>query len=99
MITIIQNRNTGKTRELLQTALDNNAIVLTSNKKGLQVKAKSYGFKNIEIISYEDLEKDSYSFNKPLLIHNCEKVIQYLFDRYYNLNVFGFSMTKEQDNE
>ena len=95
MITIIQNRGTGKARKLLETAREKNATIITQDKRAFEVKAKSYGFSDIEILDYEDLEDDNYTIDKPVLIHNGDKFLEYLLDRYYGLNIVGYSATQE----
>ena len=95
MITIIQNRGTGKAKKLLEIAHENNATIITQDKRAFEVKAKSYGFSDIEILDYEDLENDDYIIAKPVLIHNGDKFLEYLLDRYYGLKPIGFSATQE----
>lgn len=95
MITIIQNRGTGKAKKLLETAREKNATIITQDKRAFEVKAKSYGFSDVEILDYEDLEEDNYTIDKPVLIHNGDKFLEYLLDRYYGLNIIGFSATQE----
>ena len=95
MITIIQNRGTGKAKKLLETAREKNATIITQDKRAFEVKAKSYGFSDVEILDYEDLEEDNYTIDKPVLVHNGDKFLEYLLDRYYGLNIVGFSATQE----
>ena len=95
MITIINSRGTGKSQKLLEAARKNNAIILTQDKRAFKVKAKSYGYDDIKILDYEDLENDNYDLSQPILIHNADHVLNYLFDRYYGLNPIGLSITTE----
>ena len=95
MITIIQNRGTGKAKKLLETACEKNATIITQDKRAFEVKAKSYGFSDVEILDYEDLEDDNYTIDKPVLVHNGDKFLEYLLDRYYGLDIIGFSATQE----
>lgn len=95
MITIIQNRDTGKAKKLLEIAREKNAIIITQDKRAFEVKAKSYGFSDVQILDYEDLEEDNYNLSKPVLIHNGDKFLEYLLDRYYGLEPIGFSATQE----
>lgn len=97
MITIINGRGTGKSKQLLEQARANNAIILTKDKRGFEVKAKAYGYDNIDILDYEDLENDDYNLTRPILIHNVEHYLDYMTDRYYGLKVLGFSATKENN--
>ena len=95
MITIIQGRETGKAQKLLEVAREKNAIILTQDKRAFKVKAHSYGYDDIPILDYEDLENDNYNLTQPILVHNADKVLDYLFDRYYGLKPIGFSATLE----
>ena len=93
MLTIIDVRGSGKTKKLLETAREKNALILTQDKRAFKVKAHSYGYDDINILDYEDLENDDYDLMKPILVHNADKVSNYLFDRYYGLKPIGFSAT------
>ena len=95
MFTLIDVRGSGKTKKLLEAAREKNAIILTQDPRAFKVKAKSYGYDDILILDYEDLENDDYDLTKPILIHNADKVLEYLFDRYYGLQPIGFSATME----
>ena len=95
MLTIINERETGKAQQLLEIAREKHAIILTQDKRAFKVKAKSYGYDDINILDYEDLENDDYNLDSPILIHNADKVLDYLFDRYYGLKPIGFSATQE----
>ena len=95
MKTIIRNRDSGKAAELLQYARDHGAAVLTQNKRAFKVKAEALGFKNIEILDYEDLIHDNYNENTPIVVHNGDKFLYYLCDKFFGLSVIGFSATEE----
>jgi len=96
MLTIIKERNSGKAKELLEIARKNNAIIVTQDKRAFAVKAHSYGYDDVEVIDYEDLDNDDYSIERPALIHNGDKMLDWLMDRFYGLKVIGFSATKEK---
>ena len=96
MLTIINNRDTGKAQQLLTAAREKNAIILTQDKRAFKVKAHSYGYDDIKILDYEDLENDDYDLTQPVLLHNADKILEYLFDRYYGLKPIGFSATMEE---
>ena len=95
MLTIIDVRGSGKTKKLLEVAREKNALILTQDKRAFKVKAHSYGYDDIKILDYEDLENDNYDLTQPILLHNADKIMEYLFDRYYGLKPIGFSATKE----
>lgn len=96
MITIIGERGSGKAKQLLEQAHINNAIILTKDKRGFEVKAKTYGYEGIQIIDYEDLEKDNFPLARPVLIHNVEYAVEQLLNKYYGIEVLGFSATKQE---
>lgn len=54
MIRIIDERGSGKTKKLMQTAYDNHATFVCANPVAMEVKAKAYGFDGIDFISYHD---------------------------------------------
>ena len=97
MIAIMQERNSGKSRKLLELAAEHDATVVTQNKRALKEKAKAYGIKGIDIIDYDDLWNDNYDIYKPIFIHNGDKMLAHLFDKFYNLKVAGFSATINED--
>lgn len=96
MITIIQNRGTGKTKKLLEIANKNNAAILTSDKRALKVKAQSYNLDDSLIYDYEDLENDIFPIGAPIYIHSIENLISYLMDRYYGVEIEGFTATSNE---
>lgn len=95
---IINERNTGKTKQLLMTAQNTeNSAILTQDKRALEVKAKSYGIENVEIFDYDDLENDNIPLYTYLYIHDVTYLLEYLMNRYYGLKVGGFSATLEEN--
>lgn len=97
MITIIDNRNSGKTKKLLQAAHENNGIIITQDKRAFQVKARSYGYSDVKIFDYNDLAQDNYPLDAPVFIHNGDKMLYWILDKYYNLNLMGFTATVEDN--
>lgn len=95
MKTIIRSRDSGKAAELLAFAREKDAAVLTQNKRAFKVKAGSLGFNELEILDYEDLIHDNYNENKPIVVHNGDKFLWYLCDKFFGLSVIGFSATEE----
>lgn len=96
MLTIIRNRDSGKAHQLLETARKLNCPILTQDKAAFEVKAHSYGFDDIKILDYDDLKNDTYEYGGDILIHNGDKVLEWLFDYFYGVNVKGFSATVEE---
>lgn len=96
MKTIIRGRDSGKAKELLQYARDNNALVVTENKRAFQVKANSIGYKDVTIVDYEDLSNIDFSNEfSSIVIHNADKWLEEVFWNSYALKVIGFSATEE----
>ena len=66
-------------------AKENNGILVCSNPRAMEQKAKDYGLSGIEIISYYDYVKHQYLNNhKPIFIDELE-----LFARWFNNNLQG----------
>ena len=91
---IIRNRDSGKAAELLTYAREQGAAVITQNKRAFKVKASSLGYDDVEILDYEDLIHDNYNENKPIVIHNGDKCLFYLMDKFFGLSMIGFSATE-----
>lgn len=93
MKTIIRQRDSGKAKDLLQYASENNAIVVSGDKRAFKVKAESYGIDNVEIIDYNDLWEDNFDATRPLVIHNGDKMLKWMIDKFFNATVIGMSAT------
>lgn len=87
---------TGKTKELMDAALEADGIILTTNKRALRVKAESYGFDSLEIIDINDLYEGNYDENKPLFVHKLEDVMEEYFRMEFGLTLAGFSVRMEE---
>lgn len=93
MKTIIRDRETGKARQLIEYAVENNAAIAVENPEAFRVKANSYGFPNVEIVSWSNiLTDDIYLPHKKFVIHNADKFMQWT----YGENLIGFSATLEE---
>jgi len=93
MKTIIRDRETGKARQLIEYAAENNAAIAAENPDAFRVKAMSYGFSNVKIVSWNDvLYDDTYLPYEKFVIHNADKFLQYA----YGENCIGFSATLEE---
>ena len=90
-------RGTNKTHELLKIANDDNGIVLTTEKRALQVKADSYGFNNLTIIDLSDLYYNEFDSTKPLYIHKAADVFEDYFRQTFNMSLKGFSITMDNN--
>jgi len=97
MITIIRGRDSGKAKELLEAAQEYNAAIITQNKRSFLVKAHNYGFHDVEVLDYDDLMNDNYDVNKPVLIHNADKMLYHMIQNHYGLDMIGFTATEENE--
>lgn len=86
---------TGKTRELMEMALEADGMILTTNKRALRVKADAYGFDTLKIIDINDLYDGYYDEDKPLFIHKLEDVMEEYFKMEFGLTLAGFSVRME----
>ena len=98
MKTIIDKRGTGKTTKLFQLARETNSLILATNSRALREKARSKGYKDLEIIGFGDLDNDNFSLGKTLLVDNAEYVLQNLLDKFYGLDMIGFTATQEDNS-
>lgn len=96
MITIARPKGTNKTKDLLEIANKQNGLVLTTEKRALQVKADSYGLKNLTIVDWSDLLYDDFDTSKPLFIHKAADVFKDYMKLDFGLNLEGFSITMEE---
>ena len=87
---------TGKTKELMEMALEADGIILTTNKRALQVKAEAYGFDSLYIIDLNDLLYGEFDDAKPLFVHKLDDVMQEYFKQDFNLDLQGFSVRMEE---
>jgi hypothetical protein len=87
---------TGKTKELMEMALEADGIILTTNKRALQVKAEAYGFDSLYIIDLNDLLYGEFDDTKPLFVHKLDDVMQEYFKQDFNLDLQGFSVRMEE---
>ena len=52
MYRIINNKASGKTRQLMEIAKDTNAVFVCNNPRAMEAKAHAYGLVGIEFIDY-----------------------------------------------
>lgn len=95
MYTIIRGRESGKAHEVLELARNNAAIVVTPDSRAFRVKAHNYGFDDVLIMSYQDLQTGIVP-EKPLILHNLDKAINDIMQISYGIEVpiIGFSATE-----
>ena len=92
MYKIINQGSCGKTRKLLQLASENNGIVVCNNPLAMEVKARSYGIINIDIISYYDFIHDEYSYGKPIFIDEMDTFVNTIA----NKKLLGYTINNEE---
>lgn len=92
MKVIARPLGTGKTKELMDMALEADGIILTTNKRALQVKAEAYGYDSLCIIELADLFCGDFDPAKPLFVHKLDDVMQEYFKADFNLDLQGFSV-------
>lgn len=97
MKAIIRGRDSGKAKELLAYAREHHAAVLTQDKHSFKVKAAGYGYDDIEILDYQDLHNDNYNWQTPIVVHNGDKLLYTLMNKYYGLTVCGFTATIDKE--
>ena len=95
MDVIINGRGTGKTKLLFDAARKNNGIILAYNKRAIKTKAHEYGYDDLEIIDYEDLNNDDFSLGKKIYSINGDKLLNWLMETYYNIQIGGFTATTD----
>lgn len=89
---IYGGRGTGKTRQLLEYAVENRATVITKNARALRVKAQSYGI-NVDIAEADSLTENTL-FDKRIVIHELD----YYLKDYFNKRgswIMGATMTED----
>ena len=86
---------TGKTKELMDAALEADGIILTTNKRALAAKAQAYGFESLEIIDLADLLYGNFDSTKPLFIHNLDDVAEEYISKDFGLKLAGYSVRME----
>lgn len=94
MKTIIGPRGSGKTKELLKFASDNDYAVFTTDARALRVKAHAYGYDNIEIYGFDNELPNNEK--PPIVIHDVNKFVQWCFPGH---TVKGFSATMEDTDD
>ena len=99
MKAIIRGRDSGKAQEMLAFARRRHASVITQDKRAFKVKADGYGYDDIPILDYEDLKNDNYDWNTPVVVHNADKMLYSLLDKFYGLTLIGYTATTNGDEK
>lgn len=90
MYRIIDNKASGKTRQLMEIAKENKAIFVCSNPRAMEAKAHAYGIVGIEFMDYftflEDKEEPA-----NYVVDEIEMLLHYMFGM--NRNLTGYTLT------
>ena len=73
MLVISREMDTGKTKEILKLAENEQATILTSTPRALNVKASALGY-NLNIIGWQDFLYKSL-ISQKIIIDNAEEVL------------------------
>lgn len=91
---IVRENSSGKTRELLEFAKENNLIVICRDAVAMERKAQAYGIYGLNFFSYEEvvcLYAEESGFNNSFVVDEVESFLTYLF----NEDCRGFTQTVE----
>lgn len=75
---IFGGRGTGKTIKMLEMADNADCIIVAKDPQSLREKAFALGFKNVEIVSYDDYYYNYGQYSKPAYIHDIEKYLKFI---------------------
>ena len=89
---IIDGKGTGKTSKLLLLAKENNAVLVCSNPRAMEYKAKQYGLSDIHMISYGEFLNNYRGSKTQYVIDEIENFL----DIVYGANkVIGYTLSVE----
>ena len=91
MYRIIDNKASGKTRQLMEIAKKNKAIFVCSNPRAMEAKAHAYGIVGIEFIDYFTFLDDKGKEPANYVIDEIEMLLHYMFGM--NRNLTGYTLT------
>ena len=95
MLAIIRDRDSGKAHQLLEAARENNAFIITQDKRAFQVKAHGYGFDDVPIVDYQDMIGNEYPAQKFAMVHNGDKMLAWFLER-FGIELIGYTATVEE---
>lgn len=86
-------KGNGKTRRLLEYASKNRSIVVCNMPKAMEEKAREYGIKNIECISYSTFLDVKHKLKgQTIVVDEIESLLECL-----NNNIIGYTLGVEED--
>lgn len=86
---------TGKTKELLQIASNEKALVLTDKKNELLEKANAYNI-TVQIIDWDDLMNIDYKEYNKVYIHKMDDLVKHWLWEDYGIELQGYSIRTEE---
>ena len=94
---IVGNSSTGKTRQLLEHAKAQGAMVICKNPSAMQAKARAYGIVGLSFASYDDLVRCNNIFDGETWIGQSfviDEVADFLSEFFADPCV-GFTQTED----
>ena len=91
MYRIIDNKASGKTRQLMEIAKENKAIFVCSNPRAMEAKAHAYGIVGVEFIDYFTFLDDRGKESANYVVDEIEMLLHYMFGM--NRNLTGYTLT------
>ena len=94
---IVRENSSGKTKELLMFAKENNLLVVCRDVAAMERKARAYGIYGLGFISYEEIARNnriyngSLELNVPFVVDEVESFLSFLFAN----DCRGFTQTVE----
>lgn len=92
MFRLIGDRCTGKTRQLMQYAKDNNAVFVCSNPYSMMQKAESYGIVGLRFMSYSEFLTHSRGMTDNIVIDEIEMLLRLINP---SMQLIGYNLSEE----
>jgi hypothetical protein len=91
MFIVYGERGIGKTKKLIEQAVETNGIIACRDPEHMRARAHSYGITGLTVVSYEELANRKIVHpSKPVYIHDINSFIEYNFQE-----VKGFTICTE----
>lgn len=92
MLRLIGNRCTGKTRQLMQFAKDNNAIFVCSNPYSMMQKAENYGIIGLRFMSYFEFLTHNKEMTDNVVVDEAEMLLRSINP---SIKLIGYNLSEE----
>ncbi len=92
MLRLIGNRCTGKTRQLMQFAKDNNAIFVCSNPYSMMQKAEDYGIIGLRFMSYFEFLTHNKGMTDNVVVDEVEMLLRSINP---SIKLIGYNLSEE----